>query len=55
MLCKGIFSPPEPVLQELCRRWRRKDKKKDRTLLGMMKMLECDERPEAPQPEVGFV
>ena len=55
MLCKGSFSLPQPVLQEHYRRWERKDKKEDRNLLGMMRMLECDERPEAVQPEVGCV
>ena len=36
-LCKGSFNPPpKSVLQEDCRRWKWKDKKEDRNLVGMM-------------------
>ena len=43
------------LLQEHYRLWERKDKVEDRNLVGMMKMLECKERSEASQPEVGCV
>ena len=54
---QGIFGHKTCLahLQEHCRLWERRDKVEDRNLVGMMRMLECDERPEAAQPEVGCV
>ena len=51
LLKLNVTAPPLRV-QEDIHKWHRLDTQKQRSLPGMMALLQADERPEADQPEV---